>query len=191
MGWNYSIKYIYDSATVSVGDHTVQLEDDQPANTDPEARSRAPVRILIDGRDYSSSAQAIVRPYFHDENRYHGFLNLMRVVDRNSGMTKIVVAQALGAPMGVTPPYPPEGERLRYRVLLVSPDGTVEEELFTYAQRGSPPIRARLIAHVVPHPFGYHSDLMQAWPTLWYPLLYPWLSGLIGAAMVILTIARR
>jgi hypothetical protein len=191
VGWNYSIESIYDSVTASVGDHTVRFEDDQPISADHEARARTRVRILIDGRDYSSSAEAIVRPYFHDENRYHGFLNLKRVIDRNSGTTKIAVAQALGAPMGVTWPYPPNGEHLWYRVLLISADGTVEEELFTYAQRGSPPIRARFIAGVVPHPFGYHSDLMQVWPTLWYPLMYPWLSGLIGAALVIFAIGRR
>jgi hypothetical protein len=192
-GWwvdrNYSLKFIHDSVSASLGDHTVRFEDDEPITSDPAARARTPVRILIDGRDYSSPTEAIVRPYFRDANRYHGFLSLKRVVDRNSGTTKIAVSQALGAPTGVTRSYSPE--RLRYRVLLISTDGIIEEELFTYAQRGSPAIRARLIAGVVPHPFGYHSDLMQGWPTLLYPVLYPWLSGLIGAGIVILAIARR
>lgn len=37
-----------------------------------------------------------------------------------------------------------------------------------------------------PHPFGFYSDLMQVWPSLWYPLLYPWCSGLAGIVILLI-----
>ena len=149
------------------------------------------MRIIVDGRDYSVPVEANARPSFRDANRYHGYVSLKRLIDRSSGKSSIVVAQALGAPPG----HPYSERDQRYRLVTVAADGRVKEETFTYAQRGTPAVRALLMDYVVPHPVGFHDDLMQVWPTLWYPLLYPWLSGLVGAIMVIAsgvaTLAKR
>jgi hypothetical protein len=47
-----------------------------------------------------------------------------------------------------------------------------------------------VIRYVVPHPSGFCSDLMQVWPTIWYPLLYPWLSGALGVVLLLLRLLR-
>jgi hypothetical protein len=191
-GWQvesaYSVQGIYDSLSVRVGAHSVSLDDDLPASTSPSDRAPTRVRILVDGRDYGAPAQAEARPHFRDSNRYHGYVSLKRLTDRRSGLTTIVVAQALGATPG-TVGY--DENHHRYRVLTVSADGLVKEDVFTYAERGAPAVRARQIDGVVPHPFGYHSDLMQVWPSFWYPVLYPWLSGSVGAAMLALSLFIR
>ena len=109
--------------------------------------------------------KAIVRLHRRDANRYWGYVYLMRVVDRE-GPERLVVAQNLG-----------HGE---FRTVSVFADGIIIEDKFTYGARCSPPIRAALIRFVVPHPSGYCSDVMQVWPSLFYPILYPWFSGLAG-----------
>jgi len=149
-----------------IGGHSVRLEDDQPPTSDPEARATATVRILIDGRDYSNPTSAKIRPFYRDDNRYWGYVHLTKLVDRHDGATSLVVAQSLDAS--------------RYRVLTVDADGRVADDRFEYSERCSAPVRALLIREVTPHPVGYCSDLMQVWPSLFYPVLFPWASGVVG-----------
>jgi len=184
----YLVEDVYGSLAASVGGHSVHLEDDLPPSADSNARVRTTVRIIVDGNDYAAPVDAEARPYFEDSNRYHGYVHLKRLTDRRSGETSIVVAQALGRPAEAS--RASEGN-LRYRVLTISGNGVVKEEVFTYAQRGAPAVRTRLIDGVVPHPIGYHSDLMQVWPSIFYPVLYPWLSGLVGGVLLLSWFATR
>jgi hypothetical protein len=157
--------------------HVVALEDDQPFNQAGDVRVDGPVRILVDGHDHSYPAKVRIRLSQRDANRYWGFVHLMRLIDHQTGVESLVVAQNLGA----------EG----YRTVSVYADGRIVEDRFGYADRCNPPIRAVLIRSVVPHPSGYCSDLLQVWPSILYPLLYPWASGALGAGCLVLALARR
>jgi hypothetical protein len=157
--------------------HVVALEDDQPFNGVGDVRADGPVRILVDGRDYSSPASAKIRLSRRDANRYWGFVYLMKLTDRETHTESLVVAQSLGA----------QG----YRTISVAADGRVLEDRFGYAGRCSPPIRAALIRYVVPHPSGYCSDVLQGWPSLLYPVLYPWTSGALGLGCLAAGLAWR
>jgi hypothetical protein len=94
----------------------------------------------------------------------------MKLIDHQQGTEQLVVAQNVG-----------QG---RFRTLSVSADGRVVDEQFGYAERCSPPVRTLLIRYVVPHPSGFCSDVMQVWPSVFYPVLYPWASGAVGLACV-------
>lgn len=153
-----------------IGGHVVELVDNRPVAPDEpfkinDAREQGTVSIRVDGRAVSTPVKAIVRLHRRDANRYWGYVYLMRLVDRE-GAERLVVAQNLG-----------QGE---YRTVSVFADGNIIEDTFSYGARCSPPVRAELIRSVVPHPNGYRSDVMQVWPSLFYPILYPWFSGLVG-----------
>jgi hypothetical protein len=153
-----------------IGTHLVELVDDRiVAGNEPfkvnDRRQEGRVSILVDGRVRSTPVRAIVRLNQRDANRYWGYVYLQRLMDRD-GPERLVVAQNLG-----------QGE---YRTVSVTADGEVVEDTFSYAARCSPPVRALLIRYVVPHPSGYCSDVMQVWPSFFYPILYPWFSGALG-----------
>jgi hypothetical protein len=150
----------------TVGGHTVVLEDDQRFQENGDVRVDGLVRILVDGKDYSSQASVKIRLSRRDANRYWGFVYLMKLVDHQEGGDALVVAQNL--------------ERAGFRTVSVSGSGRVVEDQFDYAGRCSPPVRALLIRSVVPHPSGFCSDVMQVWPSILYPVLYPWASGALG-----------
>lgn len=157
--------------------HVVALEDDQPVNETGDLQVEGVVRVVVDGRDYSHPAKARIRLARRDANRYWGFVYLMRLIDKHESSQRLVVAQSLGS----------EG----YRTLSVSGDGRVVEDRFDYAGRCTPPLRALLIRYVVPHPSGFCSDVMQVWPTIFYPLLYPWASGALGLGCVVAGVVSR
>jgi hypothetical protein len=157
---------VSDAIEAEIQGHWVRLTDDQPASEDRSARVVGRVRITIDGRDFSHTAPVTIRPGFTDDNRYWGYVHLTKVIDHLQGQPELIVAQNLG--------------REEYRVLLLTADGRVREDTFNYSDRCSPPVRALQIRYVVPHPSGYCSDVMQGWPSLLYPILFPWTSGAIG-----------
>jgi len=153
-----------------IGGHIVELVDNRPVVPDEpfkinDAREPGSVSIRVDRHAVSTPVEAIVRLHRRDANRYWGYVYLMRLLDRE-GPERLVVAQNLG-----------QGE---YRTVSVFADGNIIEDKFSYGARCSPPVRAELIRSVVPHPSGYCSDVMQVWPSLLYPVLYPWFSGLVG-----------
>ena len=158
-----------------IGSRTVELFDDQPFAPDEpfkvnDTRVEGRVGVVVDGQPASTPVAATIRLHSRDANRYWGFVYLMRLVERD-GPDRLVVAQNLG--------------RGQYRTISVYADGRIVEDQFGYDERCSPPVRALLIRYVVPHPSGYCSDLMQVWPSLFYPVLYPWLSGAVGLVSVL------
>lgn len=154
-----------------IGGHRVVLRDDQPFNLDGDARVPGLVRVVVDGRAQPKPVPATIRLASQDANRYWGYVRLIKLVDHQEGVERLVVAQNLGGD--------------QYRTLSVFADGRIVEDQFDYPSRCEPPIRSVLINEVVPHPSGYCSDVMQVWPSLLYPLLYPWVSGGVGALCVV------
>jgi hypothetical protein len=159
-----------------IGGHHVELVDEHPimprqpfSGADP--RVPGMVQVLVDGRASAKPVPATVRLTQRDANRYWGFVHLQRLVDRD-GPERLVVAQRLAGN--------------RYKTVSVFPDGQVVEDEFGYADRCSPPVRALLIRSVVPHPSGYCSDVLQVWPSMLYPVLYPWATGSAGALLLVL-----
>lgn len=179
----YRFTPIYDSQTASIGGHQVSLTDDSPESADPSARIRGAVRVVIDGRVYASSSNVEIRPSFRDANRYHGFLALVRFDDVGRNESQVAVVANAGVDPGVA--RLPHGgynfDYLRFRLITVSADGSVHDETFFRKNRGSPAVRAALARFVSPQPMGYNSDLMMVWPSLLYPIAFPWASGLLGA----------
>ena len=169
------------SLSAELGGHRVELRDDQlpyarePFKTDEGQRSIGLVRVLVDGRAVSSPVTAVIRRADMDANRYWGYVYLQRLNDLR-GPERLVVAQSLGL--------------ARYRTISVFADGTVIEDAFEYSARCSPPVRALLIRSVVPHPSGYCSDVLQVWPSIWYPILYPLLSGALGIVLLLIDVIR-
>jgi hypothetical protein len=167
-----------DAVRATIGTHTVALEDDQPVQGGgPDVRVDGPVRIKIDGKDYSHPALATIRLSERDAGRYWGYVYLMRLVGRQERTQQLVVAQNIG--------------RYQFRTVSLSIDGRVVEDRFDYEARCSPPVRALLIRTVVPHPSGFCSDVMAVGPSYFYPLLYPWISGIVGVVFVMLGLVRR
>jgi hypothetical protein len=145
----------------------VELSDDQPFAREPfktekSQRASGLVQVFVDGRSISTPVVATIRLTRRDANRYWGFVYFMKLIDRQ-GPDRLVVAQNLGGG--------------QYRTVSVFADGQVVVDTFEYAARCNPPVRAALIRFVVPHPSGFCSDVRQVWPSIWYPVLYPWLSG--------------
>jgi hypothetical protein len=193
VGARYRFKPVYDSQSAVIGQHRVSLTDDQPESADRSARIRGAVRIVIDGRVYATANNVEIRPSFRDANRYHGFIALVRFDDVGRSESHLAVVMNVGVDPGIAR-LPQSGynfDFLRFRLITVSADGGVLDETFFRKDRGSPALRAALASWVSPSPMGYHSDLMMVWPSLLYPIAFPWTSGLVGALCIAIAVKTR
>jgi hypothetical protein len=189
----YRFKPVYDSRTATIGGHQVSLLDDAPESSDPSGRIPGVVRIVIDGRVYDTMSNVEIRQSFKDANRYHGFIALVRF--ENAGGSDAHVAVVANAAVDPAVPRLPNGgddlDYRRFRLITLGPDGHVSDETFFRKDRGSPAIRAALASFVSPTPMGYYSDLMMVWPSLLYPIAFPWASGLFGVICLWLAVRTR
>ena len=164
---------VHGSVRATIGGHTVALTDDQGRRPEEphdfsDPRDEGQISILVDGSLVASPVRTKIRLNRRDADRYWGYVNLMRLTDRE-GPDRLVVAQHLG-----------HGQ---YQTTSVFGDGTVVEDKFAYGERCSPPVRTMLIRGVVGVPIGYCSGVMQVWPSVFYPIMYPWFSGVLGCGM--------
>ena len=184
--------FVDDALQVDIGGHVVSLTDDLGRSQLHDARAVGVVHISIDDRDYSSPSATEIRPYFLDGNRYHGWVKLIRLVDRKTNVAVVAAAQRIAPPAtSETLATIPRRSDLRYRVLLVGEKGNVTEDVFEYGNRGRPVIRAMLANYVSPFSVGFYSDVLQVWPTVLFPILYPGLTGTLGVLLLVVGLAKR
>jgi len=182
-----------DALTAHIGSHHVELRDDffgQAAKR--EDRAKGKVNVIIDGRDYSFTSEVEIRPFYKDQNRYHSWIKLIRLLDRRAQTEHLAIVQRISsaAAFGKEPWEIPK-RQLRYRLLLVGSDGKVSEDVFGYEDRARPGYRAMLARYVTPFSIGFHPDVLQAWPTFLYPILYPGLTAIAGIGTLALGFVRR
>jgi hypothetical protein len=61
-------------------------------------------------------------------------------------------------------------------------------DIFTVDERSDRRYRVLAARFVSPESIGFTNELFQQWPSILYPLLYPWLTAIIGAlALVVAT----
>lgn len=143
------------------------------------------VSILVDGRECSSRAAVEARPHYRDQNRYHGCVEIIRLTDTETGTERVAVAQRIARPPAAGRAAWDFPEKLlRYRVLLIGADGPVSEEVYSTQDRTQPPYRTMLAGFVTPFDIGFHSVVLQVWPSVFYPILCLWATGAAGRCML-------
>lgn len=180
----FKLEPSYDTTSLAVGTHRIEVSDRfASGNFKPEDRQIAPVKISIDGRDNSDPSLIEIRPHYHDANRYHGWLVLARLTDKKQNKEWLAIGErTLGDTLLVNRrALQPTTE---FRLLLVSADGQISEERFSLGERAKPLYRAAIVNYLYPQPAGFHSQILAYWPSLFFPILYPLISGAVGLLLM-------
>jgi hypothetical protein len=143
------------------------------------ASQLAPVLVTVNGQDYSLSTPCHVGSG-GNVSRYYRSVALAMLTDRKVGKKYLSVVEGFGSLLS---------KSWCYNILSVS-KGSTKLEHFAYEDRAAASYRIPLIRLVGP-PVGFHSGLLQLMPTWWYPILYPWLTLLLGATASVVGYRRR
>jgi len=176
----YELNPIYDKTQVNFYGNDIVLSD-QFANPSEEYKAGS-VDIKVNGRDYSHSSKVEIRPMFHDANRYHGYLHLVELIDKKKNTSVMAIIQRIS---GIeTPPF--NTKELAWRLLLVARDGSVTEEVFKFGEQSKPIYRGMLVNFASPIGVGYYNNVLHAYPTIFYPIIYPYATGAVGIILLLM-----
>ncbi|MEK4880834.1 MULTISPECIES: hypothetical protein [Paenibacillus] len=118
-----------------------------------------------------------------DRGRYFSWIDILTVKDRKTGEEQINIVQRLtddSQPM----------ETRKWKIITIAQDGEVDEEVLSYAQRSNNHLGVRLIefSGTSLMGMGYYSDVTKAYPSIFFPLLFPFLTGIAGLLLLIFLI---
>lgn len=163
------------------GENTIKVEDQfRPSLMNSEQYEESSLKITINDKDWSVSSPVEVRPNELDENRYHGYFGLLSVED--NGVEQLVLVQRVSGTQFKLP------DDLAWRMLTLESNGQVHEVQFSYEERAVQPKTVDFInlTNASPISLGYKSNILQGWPSLFFPLLYPFVSGLLGLILTVI-----
>lgn len=129
-------------------------------------------------------------------NRYYGEVSYLNIEDRKQADSylivlvknsrEIITTNENGDMLGFLPE-----EELTYTVHKLDQSGTIASESFVFNERNA--FQTELLNHsgVAPYAIGYHTDLLEAYPSLFFPVLYPFITFIIGISLIIFFFPRR
>lgn len=162
----------YDYSTAEFHGHKVELSNSRPAAAEtPQLPHSNSINITIDGKDWSIPSTVRKDP-FDDYQIGNHPVAIINLKDQKLNIEHLVIIQVIGGKK-----YPDD---IRYRALFLSPTGTVREEWFQYSERRHPLYRTILARFVHPEHLCFYSHLLSVWPSIFYPLTYPLVTGFLG-----------
>ncbi len=114
-------------------------------------------------------------------SRYFSWLDVLTVRDRKTGEDFVAIVQRLTDDDGLM-------EERAWRIVAIKSDGTWNETNLTYHERSDNPLGVRLVAvsGTSLMAMGYYSDILNVYPSLFFPLLYPWATSAIGFILIVI-----
>lgn len=161
---------------------------DAPAGAGAE-RVTAPVTIEIDGARFRADEGIEIRPAQPPPDRYWTWLAAFRLTSVDGDRVVCGIVHRLPFSEEAVARARERGEAdphlfgYRFRVITVEGDRPVAEERFAYADIGEEPSRALVANLASPTPLGITSQALSVWPTVFYPLIYPVGTALLGLAL--------
>ncbi|ENQ3108694.1 hypothetical protein SAMN04488168_1559 [Bacillus sp. 491mf] len=118
--------------------------------------------------------------------KYFSWLDVLTVKNKRTDEQQVYFVQRL------TNDHDPMKKR-KWKIICINQDGTSFEKRFTYAERSNHNLGVELInfSDTGLMSMGHHSDIMGAYPNVFFPLLYPILTCLLGVILLIIAIVLR
>ncbi|MFP3729098.1 hypothetical protein U8V72_28340 [Priestia filamentosa] len=137
------------------------------------------LHILVDGQEVSK-ADEIRLSSPNQGSRYFSWLDILTVNDRIAIVQRLTDDNA-------------DMEKREWKIIWIDKTGSVKEEHVSYATRSDNPLAVRLIdfSGTSLMQMGYYSDISTVFPTIFFPLLYPFITGVLGILLCIIGFVRQ
>jgi hypothetical protein len=140
------------------------------------------ITIKINGEKVSFPTEAwLKKTNITKYSDYLSWLNIVKITDTKRKQDEINIIQALTGRQMIGQDDDQYRQSLKWRILHLSKDGQVTEEIFTYPERGDHLLGARLVLYSQQSDWmGYKSNALAYLPNYIYPSIYPFLTSFIG-----------
>ncbi|WP_416828157.1 hypothetical protein [Ectobacillus polymachus] len=153
---------------------------DQDENVPPEGIVK--IHFLLNDEEISKPDE-IWLSNRNRGSRYFSWLDIVMVTDRLTGEKQINIVQRL-----TDDNYPMEDRK--WKIITIPQDNDVREKVLKYSERSDNKLGVKLInfSDTSLMSMGYYSDITKGYPSLFFPLLYPILTGMVGVVLLIISL---
>ncbi|MGM9950699.1 MAG: hypothetical protein ACI33P_11255 [Lysinibacillus sp.] len=195
----YEISHIYmgqgfpstiDTQKIEVNGFTIEIREEPTGKKAPqtwwdaeenvEGGDIARIQLVVDDKEVSN-ADEIWLSNRERGSRYWSWLDVLLVKDKKTDKENIRIVQRLSDDDAMQEDY-------RWKIISIAEDGDITEEEIKYQTRSENPLAVRLIQYSGTSliSMGYYSDLLHYYPSLFYPILYPFGTAATGVLLLLL-----
>ena len=137
------------------------------------------LHLLVDGKEISK-ADEIWLSNRERGGRYYSWLDILKVNE------KTAIVQRLTDDDTVM-------EKRKWKIIWIDEQGSIKEEKIAYDKRGDNPLAVRLIGFSGTSlmDMGYKSDILHVYPSIFFPILYPFGTGIVGILLCVTALFIR
>lgn len=125
-------------------------------------------------------------------NQYTYYISYWRVLDKKTDQESFVIVLRMNGAIERMIGNRMEGfvpiEELKYMAITIKEDGTLTKEPFTYKNKNK--LQTKLIPPMHFGGAGYYTDDWNGYPVFYFPLLYPFLTAILGILLICLSIRK-
>lgn len=117
-------------------------------------------------------------------SRYFSWIDILTMKDYATGETFIKIVQRLSDDL--------EMDEREWKIISINAEGEVTEEKISYSRKNNNPLAVKLInfSNTSLMSLGYYSDITQGYPSLIFPIVFPYITSIIGAIGTIFSIKK-
>lgn len=180
-------QYIDELQNISIDGNYIEFIEETESKILPMQYEKAQgiqfvkIHIKINGKEFSN-ADPIILSSNRGIQRYYSWLEILRVNN------KIAIIQRIANENGTD-----ILKEQKWKIIWIDEQNNVTEEKLNHKNRAENPLAVKLIntSYVTPRPMGYYSDLLEVYPTIFYPIIYPIFILLIGISLIIISFFKK
>jgi hypothetical protein len=182
-------------STYNFNNHLIKIKEtikETKSYIDPwEYRIKlADLSLELDGEELDNLKNHPIRAEDEGLNRYFGEVAYLTLNDKKNDKTQFIILLKKTRviqkemPNGDIVGWVPE-EKLNYILYAIDEEGNVESDSFSFTDRDALQTELLNAGVVVPYSIGYYTNALEAYPTIFFPLIFPFLTFIIGLILTI------
>ncbi|MFC4323193.1 hypothetical protein [Litchfieldia salsa] len=192
---NVSKGYPSTESTFHFKDHIVDIEEtvkDEDSYIDPwnNKIGITDLALIVDGKEIDTLEGYPIRINEEGLNRYYGEIAYLLLEDLKNNKTQFIVllkkTKELQKEMtnGDIVDWVPL-EKLKYTLYALDEEGNLNNKSFSFIERDALQTELLNAGVVVPHSIGYYTQAWEGYPSIFFPLIFPFVTLVIGFILII------
>ena len=188
-------------STFNFKDHIVEIKEtikDEESYIDPWSNRVviADLSLKLDGKEIDILKDYPIRLEEEGLNRYYGEIAYLILEDNKNGETQFVILlkktrelqkeMPNGDIVGGVP-----AEKLKYTLYTLDEKGTLKNKSFSFSERDALQTELLNAGAVVPYSIGYYTDAWEGYPSIFFPLIFPFGTLVIGFILILVYLPIR
>ena len=188
-------------STFNFKDQIVEIKEtieDEERYIDPWSNkiAIADLSLKVDGTEIDTLKNYPIRVEAEGLNRYYGEIAYLTLEDKKSDKTQFIILlkktrelekeMPNGDIVGGVPP-----EKLKYKLYTLDENGTLKNKAFSFSERDALQTELLNAGAVVPYSIGYYTDAWEGYPSIFFPLIFPFGTLVVGLILILVYLPIR